>query len=113
MIETTWLFFRADGLREAFVMLRRMFTGWNPWILSDGTLYQAGLDRWDFLILFVGTLCVGWVSRTAVDKDLQRIFCSQCCLCRMLVILGALVVWYLFGIYGPGFNPAEFLYFNF
>lgn len=113
LIESTWLFFRADGFKEAFVMLRRMFTGWNPWILSDGTLYQAGLDQWDFLILLVGALCVGRVSRTADDKDLYRIFCSQSWLCQTMVILGALVVWYLFGIYGPGFNPMEFLYFNF
>ncbi len=102
LIESTWLFFRADGFKEAFVMLRRMFTGWNPWILSDGTLYQAGLDQWDFLILLVGALCVGRVSRMADDKDLYRIFCSQSWLCQIMVILGALVVWYLFGIYGPG-----------
>ena len=113
LIESTWLFFRADGFKEAFVMLRRMFTGWNPWILSDGTLYQAGLDQWDFLILLVGALCVGRVSRMADDKDLYRIFCSQSWLCQIMVILGALVVWYLFGIYGPGFNPVEFLCFNF
>lgn len=113
LIESTWLFFRADGLREAFVMLRRMFTGWNPWILADGTLYQAGLDQLDFLILLVGALCVGWVSHTTDDKDLHQIFCSQSWLFRLTIVLGALVVWYLFGIYGPGYDPVKFLYFNF
>lgn len=113
LIEFTWLFFRADGFREAFAMLRRMFTGWNPWILTDGSLYQAGLDQWDFIILLVGALVVGWVSRTAETKDLHQIFCSQSWLYRTLIVLGALVIWYLFGIYGPGFNPVDFLYFNF
>lgn len=113
LIESTWLFFRADGLKEAFAMLRRMFTGWNPWILSDGTLYQAGLDQLDFLILLVGVMGVGWVSRMAENKDLHQIFCSQSWLCRMLIILGALVAWYLFGIYGPVLNPVDFLYYNF
>lgn len=113
LIESAWLFFRADGLGEAFVMLRRMVTGWNPWILSDGTLYQAGLNQLDFLILLVGALCVGWVSRMADDKDLHQIFCAQSWLCRLMVVLGALVVWYLFGIYGPGYDPVKFLYFNF
>ena len=29
-----------------------------------------------------------------------------------LVLLG-LAVWYLFGMYGPGFVPADFIYYNF
>ena len=113
LIELAWLFFRADGYREAFVMLRRMFTGWNPWILTDGALYQAGLDVWDFLILIAGALCVGWVSRAGGKKNLHNIFISQSWLCQTLVILAALVIWYLFGIYGPGFDPANFIYYNF
>lgn len=113
LIEFAWLFFRADGCREAFVMLRRIFTGWNPWILSDGTLWQAGLDVWDFLILITGALLVGWVSRAGSQKDLHRIFLSQSWLYRTLIILGALAIWYLFGIYGPGFDPVDFIYFNF
>lgn len=113
LIEFGWLFFRADGFREAFEMLRRMFTGWNPWILTDGTLYQAGLDVWDFLILIVGMMCVSWVSRMSSQKDLHRIFVSQSWLYQTVVILGVAVIWYLFGIYGPGLNPVDFIYFDF
>lgn len=113
LIEFAWLFFRADGYREAFVMLRRIFTGWNPWILTDGTLYQAGLDQWDFLILLVGAAGVGWVSRTRENRDLHSLFVSQSWLFQAIMILGALVIWYLFGIYGPGFHAVDFLYFNF
>ncbi len=113
LIEFAWLFFRADGCTEAFIMLRRMFTGWNPWILSDGTLYQAGLDQWDFLILIVGALVVGWVSRAGEQSRLHHIFIAQSWLYQTLVVLGALVIWYLFGIYGPGYNPADFIYYNF
>lgn len=112
-IEFAWLFFRADGCREAFVMLRRIFTGWNPWILSDGALYQAGLDIWDFIILIVGTVCVSWVSRVGSKKNLHLIFISQSWLYQTLVILGILVIWYLFGVYGPGLNPVDFIYYNF
>ncbi|MCM1388377.1 MAG: hypothetical protein NC231_13695 [Bacillus sp. (in: Bacteria)] len=113
LIEFAWLFFRADGCKEAFVMLRRMFTGWNPWILTDGTLYQAGLDQWDFMILIVGAVGVGWVSRAGNTRNLHNIFRSQSWLCQTLIILAALVIWYLFGIYGPGFDPVNFLYYNF
>lgn len=113
LIEFAWLFFRADGYREAIIMIRRMFTGWNPWILSDGTLYKAGLDIWDFMILIAGTLIIGWISRVGNKIDLHRIFVSQSWLYQAVIILGTLVIWYLFGVYGPGCNPADFIYFNF
>ena len=100
-------------MQEAFVMLRRLFTGWNPWILMDGTLYQAGLDIWDFLILIVGTFCVGLVSYINGRKDLHQIFIKQSWICQMLVILFIMIIWFLFGIYGPGFNQANFIYYNF
>lgn len=113
LIEFAWLFFRANGIREAFVMLRRMFTGWNPWILSDGSLYEVGLDIWDFLILLTGTICVSLVSHIRHRKDLHHIFVSESWLFQTVVIIFALIVWYLFGIYGPGYNPANFIYYNF
>lgn len=113
MIEFAWLFFRANGVREAFVMLRRLFTGWNPWILSDGTLYEVGLDMWDFLILIIGTVCVSLVSHIGNKKNLHRIFTEQSWLCQTCLIILVMVIWYIFGIYGPGFDAANFIYYNF
>lgn len=113
LIEFAWLFFRANGIREALVMLRRLFTGWNPWILSDGTLYDVGLDIWDFMILLIGTVCVGLVSHIGHKRNLHQIFIDQSWLCQTCVIILAMVLWYLFGIYGPGFDSANFIYYNF
>lgn len=113
LIEFAWLFFRANGIREAFIMLRRMVTGWNPWIFTDGSLYQAGLDIWDFLIIQAGVFCVGTVSHMGSKKDIHALFLKQSWLCQTLVILFAFVLLYLFGMYGPGLRAAEFIYYNF
>ncbi len=113
LAEIAWLFFRANGISEAIVMLRRMVMEWNPWILFDGNLYQLGLEPWDFLILIVGVVCVGWTSRTNKRRDLHRMFLEQDWLCQVIVILVAIVIWYLLGIYGPEFNPNNFIYYNF
>lgn len=113
MVEFAWLFFRANGIHEAFVMLRRLFTGWNPWILSDGSLYEVGLDMWDFMILLIGTACVGLVSHIGHRKNLYQIFIEQSWLCQTCMIVFAMAIWYLFGIYGPGYEPANFIYYNF
>lgn len=112
-VEFAWLFFRASGIHEAFAMIRRMFTGWNPWILSDGTLYEVGLDIWDFLILLMGTVCISLVSHFGRRKNLHYIFMKQSWLCQICIIILAIVIWYLFGIYGPGYDSANFIYYNF
>ncbi|MDD6812507.1 MAG: MBOAT family protein [Lachnospiraceae bacterium] len=111
--EFAWLFFRANGIQEAFIMIKRCFTGWNPWILSDGSIYQVGLGALDFIILIIGAISVGWVSRVSKEKNLHHIFLQQSWLCQTIIILFALVIWYLFGIYGPGFNSNNFIYYNF
>ena len=113
LFEFSVLFFRANGIQEAFIMLRRLITGWNPWILSDGTLYEVGLDIWDFLVLIIGTVCVSLVSHFGYKKNLHQIFMKQSWLFRTCIIIFAIVIWYLFGIYGPGFDTANFIYYNF
>lgn len=113
LVEFAWLFFRANGIKEAFIMLRRLITGWNPWVLSDGSLYQAGLDVWDFIILITGALSVGAVSHIGMKKDLHVLFLKQSWLCRTFIVLLALVLLYLFGMYGPGLSAEEFIYYNF
>lgn len=113
LIEFAWLFFRANGIQEAFAMLRRMVTGWNPWILTDGSLYQAGLDRGDFLILLAGAFCVGTVSHIGVKKDMHVLFLKQSWIFQVLVILFSLVLLYLFGMYGPELSAVDFIYYNF
>ena len=111
--EIAWLFFRADGLREALYMLRRMVTGWNPWIFTDGGLFSVGLDGLDFVILAVGTIFVGMVSKLNIKKDLQREFLRQSPYFQYVIVSFSVFLLYLFGIYGPGFDASGFIYYNF
>lgn len=107
------LFFRADGVREAFGMFRRIFVGWNPWILTDGSLYQIGLDTLGFGIVFIGTLLVGAVSSLDERINVHEHFTKMNWTWRCIIIVMALIIWYLFGMYGPGFSAANFVYYNF
>lgn len=66
-----------------------------------------------FFYLSKCILSHGWVSHAQENRNLHSCFVSQSWLFQAVVILGALVIWYLFGIYGPGFQAVDFLYFNF
>lgn len=111
--EIAWLFFRAEGWREALYMLKRSVTGWNPWILTDGSLFQAGLSGFDFVILAVGALLVGWVSREGEKEDLHQKFIKQSAVFQYLMIVAGVVILFVYGIYGPGFDSSGFIYYNF
>ena len=48
-----YVLFRGNGLMAAFKMIKSMFTVYNPWVFTDGTLLTLGLDaaNWNVLIL--------------------------------------------------------------
>lgn len=48
-----YVLFRGNGLMAAFNMIKSMFTVYNPWVFTDGTLMTLGLDaaNWNVLIL--------------------------------------------------------------
>lgn len=51
LICLTWVFFRAESLEAAMIVLRQMFSVHNPWIFFDETLYTLGLSRLELGLL--------------------------------------------------------------
>ena len=111
LVTAGWIFFRADGLRAGAHMIATIFTGFNPWILFDGSLLELGLDsgEWTVLALAVGTLIL--VS-TLQERNvrLREWVNSQCLVVRWAICLGAIWCVWVFGSYGFGYNAADFIY---
>ena len=114
LVDIAWVFFRAQTLGEAMNVLTSSFTVWNPWVLFDGTLYTLGLNRIDFWVMMasIGTLL-------AVDVLHARgVRIRDCVLgwplpVRWALIYAAIFSILLFGIYGPAYDAAGFIYFQF
>ena len=53
LVDFAWIFFRAPDINTAIIMIKQMFSVWNPWIFFDNSLYDMGLDRKDFSGYFV------------------------------------------------------------
>ena len=114
LIDFSWIFFRAPSLRDAIAIVRSIFTSANPWIFFDDSLYGCGLDRKNFqlamvciLILLAADLCKrkGIVIRKQIMKQdwwFQCVFIALA-VCAIL----------LFGKWGPAFDKASFIYFQF
>ncbi|MBC8530724.1 MBOAT family O-acyltransferase [Gehongia tenuis] len=108
----SWIFVRAGSVSGGIDVFSRMFSGGiNPWIFTDGSLLNMGLDIYDFFILAVGFLvlvCVGILHEQG--KQLRNALSRQNIVFQYLVLLTGIFVVLIFGIYGPGYNEAGFIY---
>ncbi len=114
LVDFAWIFFRADGLTDAVSMIRGMLTCHNPWILVDGSLYDVGLDRANFILMIcaIFVLLFADIMKKRGIK-IRKIIASQDYWCRWLIIVFSICFILIFGIWGSGFDEAGFIYFQF
>lgn len=113
LIDISWIFFRANSISDAFLLLRNLFVI-NPWVLVDGSLLNMGLSGTEWLVLLTSIgvlLCAGLVQERNIS--LRDFLNRQELWMRFAVVVGAVLAVLIFGIYGPGFDAAAFIYFQF
>ncbi len=110
-----WIFFRADSFTQACGYVKRLFTKPNLWALSDGTLYQLGLDQTEMNILLSALMILLFFSIVKYKRkeDLDAFLSNQCAWFRWMTVAVLFSFIFLFGIYGPGYDAAQFIYFQF
>lgn len=104
----------AKNVPDIFGLLKATFTHFNPWVFFDGSFYKLGLDQKNFsLMLFsiVGLMIVDYMQERGI-KIRQSIARSNVAL-RWCIYYAAIFTLVIFGMYGPGYNAANFIYQNF
>lgn len=102
---------RANSFADALLMYKGTVTVWNPWVLVDGTLYELGLNRgnFSFLLLMIGLLlCVDYLQEKGYH--LRESIAKQGIVFRWTIYIAALLAVLVFGMYGPAYNAADFVY---
>ena len=115
LVDFAWIFFRADSLAQAAGVIGRIFTGWDPWTLFDGTLYQLGLAVQEMHILAagIGILFLADLTRLRTGRRIEGLLKNEMLWFRWGVLLILLFMTIILGIYGPGFDAKAFIYFQF
>ena len=103
-------FFRANTLRDGFLMWKGAFTKFNPWIFFDESLYKLGLDRREWGILLCGLLLLFVVSYFAQKGDVRDAIRRQNFVARFLIFAALFVIVIVYGYYGAYYNAADFIY---
>ena len=84
-------------------------------IIFNGEIYTLGLDRVEMNVLLFGLVLlflvdlVRYKERVTIDAFLMR----QNLWFRWFVMMGAVIVIFVYGKYGVGFDPQQFIYFQF
>ena len=115
LVTFAWIFFKADSISQAGGYIGRMFTRHTPWVLFNGGLYELGLDRVEMNILLVGLVILILVSivRYKKNQTLDAFLMSQNIWFEWVVIIGLILMIFVFGEYGAAFDAQQFIYFNF
>jgi D-alanyl-lipoteichoic acid acyltransferase DltB (MBOAT superfamily) len=91
----------------------RIFTKPQLWQFFDGTLFAQGLSELEFAIAIVLVGLLIAVSCMQAKKSVRETIGGWNVVFRCAVYALALVLIFVFGIYGPSFNASSFAYMNF
>ena len=114
MVSLAWMFFRGESVRQSLDLIRQMIGVYNPWILTDGSLFTLGLDAKEWNVLLIGIAFLLIVDIFRYKKvDLVSFFMEQNLWFRWILFYVGIIIVVLFGVYGARYNAAGFIYFQF
>lgn len=104
----------AKSLNEGANYFKCLFVEWNPWILTDGSLFELGVSRAQFTVVILALLVLLIVSALQESgKSVRVLLDSQNTVFRILFYVGFIYTIILFGVYGSGYDASSFAYAQF
>ena len=113
LVSFAWIFFRAEGLRQALVYCRNMLSGFAPWTLFDGTLASFGISGLDWAILLAALGLLGLISALREKGYDSGCILKQGMAARALVCWALFMSIVIFGAYGGEYSASAFIYAGF
>lgn len=108
-----WFIFgiiRSESFLAAIHLYKKLFT-YNPWILFDGSLLKLGIDTSNMILLCVSIFILLIVDILhALNIKLRQSLRAQNILFQWVIILAGLFYVIIFGMYGPSYSAADFIY---
>lgn len=114
LVDITWIFFRAENLKQAKSVLFRILDMNNPELLANGSFFDMGLNRQNFVILLIAVIVLFLVDLAKYRGIRVREVILNCNIfCRWGILLLLIMSILIFGIWGSGYQETNFIYFQF
>lgn len=107
-----WILFRAENISDALLIMHRVLDLPAYGTLLPRGLGSLGLTRPELLVIFAAILLLAVVDLRGKNCDIAAALDKHIA-CRYLVYFLLITAILLFGSYGPGYDPQEFVYFQF
>lgn len=105
------IFFRLGSFKEALMTIKRGIFPNNPEIFFDRSLFNLGLDVPNFWVMIIGLLILLLIS--AIQEkcgSVREQIAKQNLVFRWTLWCGLIFGILIFGMYGPGYAAADFIY---
>ena len=109
-----YVFDIAPSFRQAMWTLKMCFV--NQSIITGlSSLTKLGLGKIDFVILAVGIIIIFIISfiQEKTKHDIRNLLDNKSLIFRCVLLMFMITVVLVFGVYGPGYNAADFVYAQF
>lgn len=114
LIDFSWIFFRANRAKDALRIIRQMVPVNNTGILFDGSLFSCGLDLPNFCLMLLGIvllLAADFLKYKGIK--IRDFVLRQKYPVRWTFYVFAVLFILVCGKWGPAFDKASFIYFQF
>ena len=106
----TMIFFRATSVSEALHILKNMLF-FNPGeLMNISLLVELRSELLDYVLLFISIGIMFIVELLARKINVREKLFEQNILFRWILIFGLIFFVIVFGCYGVGYNPTNFIY---
>ena len=110
-----YVFDVAPTMEQGFQTIGMFFAGQN---LAEGwnQIFTLGIREYDYVVILLGILLVWIISliqEKHADTDIRTMLDKKPFIARFAVVYLGIVAVVVFGIYGSGYNAADFVYMQF
>ena len=109
LVNLAWILFRANSLSDAAYIFKTIFTIDNVFPLAFGAL---GLSRKMLAVVGIAVIILCIVDLINSKKPVAA-YINKTVFLRYLIYVIILLAIFIFGYYGAGFDPQDFVYFQF
>ena len=111
LVSIAWIFFRASSWKTAYTMVKKIN---KKFLSSIGKLIESGsIDKKDFIVLIISLLILYIFERASQKIQVRKKISKFYLPFRWSLYILLIHIIIIFGIYGEGYNPANFIYMGF